>query len=197
MKKKFILLTFLAFAVMVFSSCNKNSNKETENNWDISNEEKIKQLESLNKDYEENFKSLEGFIEKTLGYLTEEEIKELAKDEVKYNILIDDKEIKDNFITVSRKDFKLVFSEKMTGGAIINTKINNLGLLEGNRYEEHMKIVGTDNYKTNYGSGTIVNAVEYDFKDIASETEFQLELTKELQERLGLENNIIKVSVKY
>lgn len=194
MKKKFILLTFLAFAVMVFFGC---SNKEIENNSDISNEEKIKKLESLNKDYEENFKSLEKFIEKTLSYLTEEEIKELAKNEVKYNTLIDDKEIKDNFITVGKKDFKLVFNEKILGGAIINTKINNLGLLEGNRYEEHMKIIGTDKYETNYGSGTIVNAVEYDFKDIASDTEFHLELSKELQERLGLENNIIRVSVKY
>jgi hypothetical protein len=48
-----------------------------------------------------------------------------------------------------------------------------------------------------YGTdGTVVSAVHYVFKSVEKDTVITMKISEELQERLGFENNIIKIVVK-
>lgn len=77
----------------------------------------------------------------------------------------------------------------------IISELSEKGSINGN-YEDHLKIVGIEPTDIGGTDGTVVTAFIYEFKDVAENTDFKLELSNELKERLDLSINVINIHVK-
>nr|WP_300005032.1 hypothetical protein [Tissierella sp.] len=111
----------------------------------------------------------------------------------KYNIEVDGNPILDGKdLEINNKDFEIIFSEN------INTSLKELSEKEslGNEYLNHLKIIGIEPTDIARTDGTIVTAFVYKFENIANGTNFKLEISDELKERLGINNNTINIYIK-
>lgn len=166
-------------------------------------EKEIQQLKEKNNEYEIRNKSLEEeasyykeFIEEAIKDLDEDEVSKLAEKQWTYRIELAGKTIVDHKeIEIDKRDFEIVFSEEQS---LISSIINELfekGIIEG-EYQDHLKIIGIEPMNIERTDGTLVTGFIYKFKDVPKNTNFKLELSKELRERLGLNNSIINIHVK-
>lgn len=158
--------------------------------------EKNNECEIRNKSLEEEASYYKEFIEEAIKNLDDDEVSKLAEKQWTYKIelagktIVDDKEIE-----IDKRDFEIVFSEEQS---LISSTINELfekGVIDG-EYQDHLKIIGIEPMDIGSTDGTLVTGFIYKFKDVPKNTNFKLELSKELRERLGLSNSIININVK-
>lgn len=208
MGKKFITVYLLIVLVLV-SGCSKETfnKKETEKSESKDQmeiyENKIKQLEEQNNEYEARNKTLgeevdsyQEFIKEAINYIDEDKISAIAKNEFSYSIEVDGKPITDSKdIQINKGEFEILFSQKQSMLSTIISELSEKGSINGN-YEDHLKIVGIEPTDIGGTDGTVVTAFIYEFKDVAENTDFKLELSNELKERLDLSINVINIHVK-
>ncbi len=195
------------------SRTNEFTLEKTDNKWLISHideidkirlyEMEIQQLKEKNNEYEIRNKSLEEeasyyneFIEEAIKNLEDNEVSKLAEKQWTYKIEIAGKTIVDDKdIEIDKRDFEIVFSEEQS---LISSTINELfekGIIDG-EYQDHLKIIGIEPMNIESTDGTLVTGFIYEFTDVPKNTNFKLELSKELRERLALSNSIINIHVK-
>lgn len=206
MKKKSMVLVSLLFIIIlssILTACNKESLSTDEIDKIRLYEKEIQQLKEKNNEYEIRNKSLEEeasyyneFIEEVIKNLDDNEVSKLAEKQWTYKIelagktIVDDKDIE-----INKKDFEIVFSEEQS---LISSTINELfekGIMDG-EYQDHLKIIGIEPTNIERTDGTLVTGFIYEFTDTPKNTNFKLELSKELRERLALSNSIINIHVK-
>jgi len=147
--------------------------------------------------FKEEMQEYKKNVSSMLTKLGEHELKKLAKNEWIYTISIDDNPIPQNgVINLSKSQFNLYLSERQTSYPILPPEIHNLGKISGKRIMEHLTISGYKPTNILDGlAGTFVESTAYEFKDVPKNIIINFELSKELQNRIGLETNIVKITV--
>lgn len=167
--KQIILLLVLVLSLIVTGCSNENQNTDQNDEIEESGEGKILEGdESEDKDNEWSYK---------------------------YSIEIDGTPITDEDIEINKEDFKIVFAENLNEELSSTSSLDDKKMLSGDR-QDHLKIIDIEPTNTTWTDGTIVTALIYEFENVPENTNFQLELTDELKETLGLNNSIINVYVK-
>lgn len=138
------------------------------------------------------------FIDKATKYLSEAELLSLARDEWKYTLEIDGNPISKNaLVELDKSNFKIVISEEQVPFPALSNELHKKGKLPGKRFVEQLKFI---NYKPLEVSDELVAttklSTQYDFRGVPKGTTIKIEVTKELQERLGLAKNIVSIAVK-
>lgn len=113
----------------------------------------------------------------------------------KYSIEVDGKLITDKDLEVNKRDFKIVFTENLNEEFANTNSLDEEESLKGDR-QDHVKIIGIEPTNITWTDGTIVTALIYEFENVPKNTNFELELTDELKEKIGLRDSIINIHVK-
>jgi hypothetical protein len=163
-------------------------------------------IERLEEERDYYVKSIDFMLEK----LSEDEIKEIIEKEWWYTLSIvysenDDKKYKrlsvpkNGIITLNNSDFNVVFSEHNELYHVVKAKDKYKKLLEevliGN-WSDNIKVKNYDDYFEAAGSGTVVDSMSYQFKNVPKGTEIKIEISEKLRKRLELESNILSISIK-
>lgn len=207
MRVKKISIIYLLTALILLTGC---VGKEVETLSYIEAEglkEQVKSLEEQIKYLEEENDSLETrywnlyrdqdllieFSKEAVNQLNSDKRDKLAKEQFTYEIKINGVHVAEKETQISEQEFNIILSEEQT---VSSTLIHGLnGDISGN-YRDHMKIVGIEPQNITFPDGTVVTAVVYEFKDIPDGTEFQIELTDDLRDRIGLSSNTIRVTTR-
>lgn len=193
------------------TSTSKNSNEDLVNkieslqNQLVEKNKTIQELTDKSKEFEvfksntwEELDYYLQFIDKTTKYLNEDELLSLAKGEWKYTIKADEIPVPSSgLLTIDKSNFKIVISEEEAPYPALSKALHTKGKLSGKPFTEQIKFL-------NYKPSKVIDmpalstnlSTQYDFRGIPKGTTINIEFTKELQERLNLEKNIIIISVK-
>ncbi|MPW25404.1 hypothetical protein GC105_06345 [Alkalibaculum sp. M08DMB] len=203
MKK--ITLMFLCFIILLIgTSC---SNKDVIEENDL-NTKKINDLERKIDDLQtqiEGYKSSEedtklekqfylDFIISIIPYISDEDMIEIAQQQWTYSILVDDIPIpEDGIIEISSDSFKLSVSEEQSPYTTLPLDIHNKGKISGNLFSNHIQFLDVKPSDISGSDGTIVSLTTYTFTRLDDNSIVNLELSTELQDRLGLNTNALTI----
>lgn len=150
---------------------------------------KIETLESLNSEYAE-------YLHSVIDVLDEDQKQEIAESNYQYSIKVNGEPVpKDGVVMVSRGTFKVSIQEELSTDIPLPENMPD-GSLTGEHYSEHMVFIGQDDFKTESYDGTMRTAVEYTFEEGYSVESFDIQITEELKDRIGLETNLIRITVE-
>ncbi|QIB25923.1 hypothetical protein [Caloranaerobacter azorensis] len=149
-------------------------------------------------------------IDFMLEKLSEDELKEIMEKEWWYTLSIiynegdDKKDVEISFpkncrITLDKSDFDLVFSEHNKLYHIINATDKYKKIYEEvliRNWSDNIKVKNYDKYSIAAGSGTVVDSIAYQFRNVPNGTKIEIELSEKLKQKLGLEDNILIISIK-
>ena len=167
--KKIMLLLILVLSLVVTGCSNENQTADQNDEIEESGEGGIlEEDESENKDNEWSYK---------------------------YSIEIDERPIADEDIEINKEKFKIVFAENLNEELSSTSFLDNKEMLSGDR-QDHLKIIGLEPTNTTWTDGTVVTALIYEFENVPQNTNFKLELSDELKEKLDLDNSLIYVHIK-
>lgn len=169
-----------------------------------SNEIKIKELEEKISSLEIELNFLRGKVDEQEKYIkmlmqksySSKELLEIAKNEWKYRLTINGKDVpKNEVVEVNTSNLEIVLSETQSAYPMLPIEIYNKGALKN--YQEHIKIMAPKSikYDINAASGTIVDSIQYQFKNLKKGTKVQIKITDELKQRLNLKSNMIVINV--
>lgn len=113
----------------------------------------------------------------------------------KYSIEIDGNLITDKEVEVNKSDFQIIFAENLNEEFANTNSLDEKESLSGDR-QDHLEIKGIEPTNITWTDGTIVTALIYEFENVPNNTNFKLEITEELKEKLGLKDSIINIHVK-
>lgn len=149
------------------------------------------------KNIEEEKKEYKLFIDKTLASLDENLLLDLAKSEWHYEITIDEMPIpKDGNVKIDKDSFKIIYSQEQSLLSSIEPELSHKGCLSDDFFE-HLKIIGREPNNIVRTDGTVSVAFIYEFEKLPQNTNFKLEISNELKERLDLETQTINIQVNY
>lgn len=113
-----------------------------------------------------------------------------ASEKVSYSIQADGKDFStDGTVDVESSDFILSLQETVN-----DDEASEEDFLEGN-IEDHIVSISYDAEQTRRDGTTVVTA-EYSFSEVESGTIIDIEITGDLQEKLGLDTNMLQINVK-
>jgi len=136
-----------------------------------------------------------SFIDKTLQYLDDEELLELAESEWKYNLEVNEKKVtKDGNIRVSDSDIVISFVEEQTAFTALPHEISSMGRIEN--WTTHFSVQGPEPFEKRDTNGTVVHGVHYEYRKLAKGNTIRIKLSDALKKRLGLETNEIQIMVE-
>lgn len=128
--------------------------------------------------------------------LDQKMIKEFAKSEWEYKLRIEGKDCPTNGeIEIEKDTLKVELVQRMAEFTALPNVLFDKGAISG-YFSEHLKVISSQPYKVEGSSGTIVEAVIYEFNGLTKDSVVVLNITEELQERLGLKTRDIKIRVK-
>jgi len=166
----------------------------------VSREVKLNYL-TEEKDY---YRSL---IDSLLGKLTEDNLLEIAKSEVWYELEVaygtkenrNDETIaipKDGKLTLEEGDFFVILSEHINPYNVIRHDSEISEKVRISDYTKHIEVTNYEDYEVLNSSGTVVDAIHFSFEKVQSGTEIEFKITERLADRLGLETDRIILKVK-
>jgi hypothetical protein len=89
--------------------------------------------------------------------------------------------------------FSLKVEEVQNQYKALPTQIRNLGKISGSLFSNHIQFLDAKPSETSGIDEANISSATYVFKDLSPGTEVSLEISRELQDRLGLETNILKI----
>lgn len=187
---------------IVNSSENANSKADdskdsTERELSMAND-RIMQLESEVKGGENYRKELEKEIElinsftKNLPY---EQQLSIAQKQWHYSLRIDDVQITEGMVETDKTSFSITLSEGHDVLPLVPVGVFNKGKISGNT-KDHIKFNSCKPSDMMEPAGGSVWGFAYMFNNVPHGTKVEVEISKELQERLGISTNIININVK-
>jgi hypothetical protein len=211
-----IFMYLLIISTLMFSGCgnvSRNLNKDkvevktlimanegaNNDNKTVVNEltEKIENNKVTIKSLEEERDYYKNLIKKLTDRLSEKELVTLAKEEWKYKLKVDGKPIENiSDVSINKSNFEIILSESQPAYPILSEEISNKGKISGESYREHIKFTDVKPAEIGGTDGTVNTAAIFKFVDVPNNTTVKIELSKELQSRLGLDSNIIRITVK-
>lgn len=202
---KKIILMLVIFSLIIFSGCEDKNKIEDE---DEIKDSKIAQLESqieqlntkiteLEAEIDELNKQIEykdDFVEIMTEYISDGDLLTLARMEWTYNIQVDEEDINvDGIVELDMPTFSLKVEEVQNQYKALPTQIRNLGKISGSLFSNHIQFLDAKPSETSGIDEANISSATYVFKDLSPGTEVSLEISRELQDRLGLETNILKI----
>lgn len=202
---KKIILMLVIFSLIIFSGCEDKNKIEDE---DEIKDSKIAQLESQIEQLNTKITELEGeinelnkqieykddFVEIMTEYISDGDLLTLAKMEWTYNIQVDEEDINvDGIVELDMPTFSLKVEEVQNQYKALPTQIRNLGKISGSLFSNHIQFLDAKPSETSGIDEANISSATYVFKDLSPGTEVSLEISRELQDRLGLETNILKI----
>lgn len=206
-KTHIYIMIFLLILTGCTNDSSQNENVKSDNGILLESindyELEIDELEDLVDEYEIRIESIEeeltgykNFNKKTIAYLNEEELLDLANDIWNYKIEIDGMSIPPNGeIQISKNNFEVVCSEEIAPYQILPSEIINQGKISG-EYFDHLVIHGYQPSEISRTDGIVITAFVYKFEDIPSNTSINFELSDELKKRVGINTNTINITIK-
>jgi len=201
------LIALCIFFVLMGTSC---SNKDVieENNLNVKKiselENKIKNLQKqidVSKVSQDNSKKEKAFylefIKNLTASMSEQYLLQIAKEQWKYTALVNNLPIpKNGIIEIDTDTFDLIVSEEQTPYAALPLELHNKGKISGNLFSNHIKFLDVKPSDTTGSDEKIVSSTTYTFKKLNEDNIVHLEISTELQMRLGLETNILTIKTK-
>jgi outer membrane murein-binding lipoprotein Lpp len=202
---KKIILILVIFSLIIFSGCEDKNKIEDE---DEIKDSKIAQLESQIEQLNTKITELEGeidelnkqieykddFVEIMTEYISDGDLLTLARMEWTYNIQVDEEDINvDGLVELDMPTFSLKVEEVQNQYKALPTQIRNLGKISGSLFSNHIQFLDAKPSETSGIDEANISSATYVFKDLSPGTEVSLEISRELQDRLGLETNILKI----
>lgn len=202
---KKIILMLVIFSLIIFSGCEDKNKIEDE---DEIKDSKIAQLESQIEQLNTKITELEGeinelnkqieykddFVEIMTEYISDGDLLTLARMEWTYNIQVDEEDINvDGIVELDMPTFSLKVEEVQNQYKALPTQIRNLGKISGSLFSNHIQFLDAKPSETSGIDEANISSATYVFKDLSPGTEVSLEISRELQDRLGLETNILKI----
>lgn len=195
MKKKAYIFGLILSSLTIITGCANTANSSSKDleiaqlqDQISSYENEISQLKEENDNYKE-------YLDSSIMFLDENEIKELAKNCWSYEISIDDTTINSNEVyKTDKSNFEITFSEKMNTLSAIQQEIFDNGAISGNFYD-HLTFEDIQPAKTYISDGTVVQGMHYEFENVPKGNVIKIQITDELKERLNLEENVISIEV--
>ncbi|SHE73986.1 hypothetical protein [Alkalibacter saccharofermentans] len=202
-KKIFIILAISS--LVIFSGCQDKSPVEDE---DAIKDSKIIELESrierlnekitgLEEDIEELNSQIQynrDFIQIMTGYVSEADLLTLAKMEWNYMVQVNEEDISsDGLIELDVDTFSITVEEAQNQYRALPAQIRNLGKLSGSLFSNHIQFLDVRPSETSGIDEANISSATYMFRDLSPGTEVNLEISRELQDRLGLETNILRI----
>ena len=208
---KRVLLGLCILFLLLFSSCA---------NQDIIDENKIntEKIEALEKDmdnlknennelksqiqeFEEAQKTLNeetqfylDFIAKLTEPMNENYLTQIAQQQWKYSILVNDIPIQENgILEVSADTVLLTVSEEQAEFTALPSEIHSKGKISGDLFATHIKFLDSIPKNTTGSEGDNITSTTYSFNNLNEVNVINLEISDELQERLGLRSNVITI----
>jgi outer membrane murein-binding lipoprotein Lpp len=193
------------FSLIIFSGCEDKNKIEDE---DEIKDSKIAQLESQIEQLNTKITELEGeinelnkqieykddFVEIMTEYISDGDLLTLARMEWTYNIQVDEEDINvDGIVELDMPTFSLKVEEVQNQYKALPTQIRNLGKISGSLFSNHIQFLDAKPSETSGIDEANISSATYVFKDLSPGTEVSLEISRELQDRLGLETNILKI----
>lgn len=202
---KKIILMLVIFSLIIFSGCEDKNKIEDK---DEIKDSKIAQLESQIEQLNTKITELEGeinelnkqieykddFVEIMTEYISDGDLLTLARMEWTYNIQVDEEDINvDGIVELDMPTFSLKVEEVQNQYKALPTQIRNLGKISGSLFSNHIQFLDAKPSETSGIDEANISSATYVFKDLSPGTEVSLEISRELQDRLGLETNILKI----
>jgi hypothetical protein len=155
---------------------------------DLSNQESDLRLTK------ELYKEGKDLVTLMLKHMNSAQISQLVRNCWVYEIEVNGRPIpKNGIIEMKEGKIKISSSQTMKYSDFFPPSIYNQGRISGDYTVEFLELQPDEEYGTD---GTVVSAVHYVFKSVEKDTVITMKISEELQERLGFENNIIKIVVK-
>jgi uncharacterized coiled-coil protein SlyX len=150
---------------------------------------------NFSKEEKDNYKR---FVDSVLKYLNKSQLPGLAEGEWGYTIKVDEKPVSaDGVVNLDKSSFNVSFSERQISyPPILPVEIHNSGMISGSRFTDHLKVLDYKPSNISEPAGTSVEAIVYEFKNVPSATTIKLQVSKELQDRIGLKTDVISISVR-
>ena len=127
-----------------------------------------------------------------------DQVKDIAEEtnEWSYRLEIDEIPIADKKdIEINKKDFIITLAEEQSNTSSDIKEENQEGKHSG-EYQNHFKIIGIEPSNAVRTDGTIVTGFRYEFEEVPENTNFKIELSNELKEKLNLNNSVINIKVR-
>ena len=125
--------------------------------------------------------------------LNKEKLINFAKSEWKYELKISGTDCPvSGEVELPDNTFEVQLIERQAPFTALPVDIFNQGSIS-QPYNEPLKVVSSSVYTTSGSSGTVVDSFIYRFSKVPKESAIELNITKELQERLGLKTRNIKI----
>lgn len=204
MKRNF-LLVFIILILLGTGCTNKDVIEENNQNSVRINEleSQINSLKEQIKTYEDQQKSDKDerdyyldYIKNVVSLFPEDQQLALAQSQWKYHINIDDVQIPiDGNVQIDKDNFKITVIEEQNFYSPLPEELKNKGRISGSIFSNHIQFMNTKPNETTGDDGDIISSTTYSFKNLSTGITVNLEISGELQERLGLTTNIITIQI--
>lgn len=125
--------------------------------------------------------------------LNKEKLINFAKSEWQYELKISGTDCPvTGEVELKENTFEVQLIERQAPFTALPVDIFNQGSIS-RPYNEHLKVVSSFVYTTSGSSGTVVDSFIYRFSKLPKESVIELNITKDLQDRLGLKTRNIKI----
>ncbi|NTW72984.1 MAG: hypothetical protein HGA49_12180 [Eubacteriaceae bacterium] len=200
MKRKIIIIMIIS-AILLISGCSNQDVLEEESTKKDAKikalEKKITQLEEKNTLLEEELDYDGKFIETMTGRILEADLITLAQSEWSYSLKVNDKAVPaDGIVFVESNTFDFTAAEVQNAYIALPAELHEKGKISGSLFSNHIKFLDSKPSDTSGSNEDKLASATYVFKELADGNEINLEISAELQQRLGMTTNVIKVIVK-
>lgn len=158
--------------------------------------DQLEQYESEQKAEQNRYIALQESASHLLEALDEEKLKEIAKKEWRYELLVNGEPVEDTDRLVLETDEVVIsLSERFQDPSVLPQELLSSGRISTD-YRSHLTLSTDQPYQESGRDGTVVTTTEYVFKDLKSGSSIMLELSGELMERLNTNVKIYTIKVK-
>lgn len=166
-------------------------------------DETVSRLEEKIREKNEEIEILEGlnsqyavFLESSMEYLSEEDLKSLARLKHRYTLMINEEVYeKGQAITIPEGPVEVKIRSEMLLDINLPQKLESAGTLTGS-VEEHISFREVDPENLEITDGTKVQAFIYTFNKDKPLERLTIYLSDELKEQLGLDGNEIEIVIE-
>ena len=133
------------------------------------------------------------FIESTLKYLDEEELRDLAQSLYRYTLTINGEKYEaGDEVELSESPVEVKVTSEMLFQINLPQKLNDLGSLPG-FVDDHISFKDQEPENLEVIDGTVVQAYIYTFGEEKPIEDLEIHLSEELRDHLGLDSDVIEI----
>lgn len=160
-------------------------------------EKKIEEQKQMIQTLEAASKEYLNLLESAVSHLDDENLKEFAQMQFCYTLTVNETAVPGNgIVEVDKLPVAVTLLSEMGTNILLPQKIYELGMLSSDDPLEHLNFMGVEPEDVEVRDGTGVQSFTYIFGEKNSLEEMEFRISDELQSRLGLDTNLIRVMIK-